>query len=796
MRSLPPKARLFVAMIYLLGIIAAVAVTVFPGPYVKAEPWELGLFVILSALGGSKKVRLMRYKSVADVGSMSLGFVLTFTAMLRLGPAAAVLVGVSSNLFGGLFPKRQRPYQILFNVALAIITNYLSSLLFVRINGGTLEMKHFQTFQAVTAASLAFFLLNTAGVATVIALCKGEKVIRFWKQTFLWTAPSYFAGACVSTLAIVTFGSHVGAVMLFAAPVAYLTYQSYAIYTARAEEKQQHIEALHEAQEYLEQRVQERTAELAQANEGLQNQILERERAEVALKDSEEKFRSFVETTDEWIWSMDREGRMTYNNPAIETILGYSPEELLGQESLLLIHEEDRRLIETVMPVLSAQKHGWTNLVNRWRHKNGSYRYLESTAVPILDACGELVGYRGTDRDITERKQAEEELLSAKEAAEAASVAKSQFLANMSHELRTPMNAIIGFSEVLHDQSFGELNPRQSKYVTNILTSGKHLLQLINDILDLSKIEAGHMELELSQFSVVSAIEDVRNIVKTLAARKQIRLEAHLDPALPALVAEEGKFKQVLYNLLSNAIKFTPESGKVVVEAAVVAQWVQVCVRDNGVGLAPEDQGRIWGEFEQVDSSYSRTQQGTGLGLALTKKFVELHGGRIWVESDGEGKGSAFTFTIPLDILTHESAEMQDFSTGEAGDGQPLVLVVEDDRSASELLTQYLSEAGFAVAHASSGEQAVDMARLVRPQVITLDILLPGQNGWEALARLKSLPETRDIPVLIISVTQDRSMALRLGAADCFVKPVDKERLVNKTRALTSAARESLSLAA
>ena len=233
-----------------------------------------------------------------------------------------------------------------------------------------------------------------------------------------------------------------------------------------------------------------------------------------------------------------------------------------------------------------------------------------------------------------------------------------------------------------------------------------------------------------------------------------------------------------------------------VVEAAVVAQEIHIGIRDTGVGIAFTNQERIFGEFEQVDSSYSRTQKGTGLGLALTKKFVELHGGRIWVESDGEGKGSAFTFTIPLDVQAQEPTAIHNVAAGETGTGRPLVLVVEDDQSASELLTQYLSEAGFAVAHAASGEQAVQMAQQVRPQAITLDILLPGQNGWAALTRLKSLPDTKDIPVVIISVTQDRSMALHLGAADCFVKPVDKQRLVYSIHGLTRAACEALPRAA
>nr|MBI3614345.1 DUF3365 domain-containing protein [Nitrospirota bacterium] len=245
-------------------------------------------------------------------------------------------------------------------------------------------------------------------------------------------------------------------------------------------------------------------------------------------------------------------------------------------------------------------------------------------------------------------------LLGAKEAAETANRAKSEFLANMSHELRTPMNAIIGFSEILADQTFGELNPKQAKYVNNVLTSGRHLLQLINDILDLSKVEAGRMELQCSAFDARQALRDIVAIVKTLAAKKGVALQIEAEPELPLLTADPAKFKQILYNLLSNAIKFTPTGGSVTVRAGketdahVSGAVLRLSVADTGIGLKTEHQARIFQAFEQVDSSYARQQQGTGLGLALTKQLVELHGGFIGVESDGEGRGSTFTVVLPM----------------------------------------------------------------------------------------------------------------------------------------------------
>lgn len=392
----------------------------------------------------------------------------------------------------------------------------------------------------------------------------------------------------------------------------------------------------------------------------------------------------------------------------------------------------------------------------------------------------------------------------AKDVAEAANRAKSEFLANMSHELRTPMNAIIGFSEILADQTFGELNAKQAKYVNNILTSGRHLLQLINDILDLSKVEAGRMELQCSSFDVGQALRDVITIVKQLAGKKSVALQTEVEPNLPLITADPAKFKQILYNLLSNAIKFTPPEGSVTVKALAAADQqvlgpaLRLTVTDTGIGLKKEDQERIFGAFEQADSSYARQQQGTGLGLALTRQLVELHGGRIWVESQGEGRGSTFIVVLPMGAAKPAEAPLPlqaDSATAESGQqaaglssvlrqgaqgdrSKPLILIVEDNRQASELLSHYLTEAGYDVVHAFDGEQAVQMAKERRPAAITLDVMLPKKDGFHVLAEIKSTPETQQIPVVIVSITEDRQVGLTLGAADYLTKPVDPERLI------------------
>jgi signal transduction histidine kinase len=325
------------------------------------------------------------------------------------------------------------------------------------------------------------------------------------------------------------------------------------------------------------------------------------------------------------------------------------------------IHPEDAARVGRAYQQLFASGERF-DVEYRFCRKDGEWIWLHNRAFDTGPREGMMCA-NGIFKDITQRRQAEATLQHAKDAAESANLAKSQFLANMSHELRTPLNAIIGFSEILADQTFGELNQRQLKYSNNILNSGRHLLQLINDILDLAKVEAGRVELLRQNFNVAKALSEVHTIVKTLANKKRINLDFYASPDLPPLLADEAKFKQVMYNLLSNAIKFTPDGGKVLVTAAIqndanagadrAGESLRVAVTDTGIGIKSNDQERVFNEFEQADSSYGRQQQGTGLGLALTKRLVEMHGGRIWVESDGvEGKGSTFTFLIPILINT------------------------------------------------------------------------------------------------------------------------------------------------
>ena len=362
---------------------------------------------------------------------------------------------------------------------------------------------------------------------------------------------------------------------------------------------------------------------------------------------------------------------------------------------------------------------------------------------------------------------------------EAANRHKSEFLASMSHELRTPLNAIIGFSEVLLENLFGELNPKQEEYLQDILESGRHLLSLINDILDLSKVEAGRMELELGSFSLPEALGNGLTMVRERAGRHGIALGLEVDPAIDVIEADERKVKQVVFNLLSNAVKFTPDGGQVGIEARLDAGRVRITVWDTGIGIAPEDQRRIFEEFQQAGGTYEEKREGTGLGLALAKRFVELHGGQIWVESE-VGHGSHFTFTLPVAVAAQPDAAAA-LALPEAAGGEgsgPVALVVEDDPSAAELLRLYLEGAGCRVELARDGAEGLDKAIRLRPALITLDLLLPQVDGWDLLVRLKGDPATREIPVVIVSILEERGKGFTLGAADYLVKPVRREELV------------------
>ncbi|KGN40273.1 response regulator [Knoellia aerolata] len=369
---------------------------------------------------------------------------------------------------------------------------------------------------------------------------------------------------------------------------------------------------------------------------------------------------------------------------------------------------------------------------------------------------------------------------------------KSEFLASMSHELRTPLNAVIGFSEVLLERMFGDLNERQEDYLHDILTSGRHLLDLLNDVLDLSKVEAGQMELDRTDFSIEDAISYALSMVRERAVDHHVALRTELPPGLGLVNADELRIKQVLLNLLSNAVKFTPDGGTVVVTATRRHDVLEVTVSDTGVGIAAADQERIFDSFQQ-GSRAARKVEGTGLGLTLTRRIVELHGGQVWLRSE-LGHGSTFGFTVPLVRARSETAstswdprgrlESEDATGPELPDERPRAVIIEDDPSSAELLSLHLGAAGLRTRVVADGRTGLQAVRDERPDVVVLDIHLPEMDGWDVLTEIKSDPLVAGTPVVVVSVLPDRSRGMALGASDYLVKPVARDELVEALRRL------------
>ncbi|MBE9176275.1 PAS domain S-box protein, partial [Synechocystis salina LEGE 06155] len=388
------------------------------------------------------------------------------------------------------------------------------------------------------------------------------------------------------------------------------------------------------------------------ALEGVVEDITERKKFITALAASEAKYRTFIETANDLIFSIDCDSCFTYLSPNIIEILGYSPEELKGLAYADIVHPDDLTQCNIAFQRLMGGQRV-KGLEYRVRRKDGSWRWHSSSLTPEFNSQGQVVGLFGFALDYTERKLAElrqqklnQELLKANQL-------KDEFLAMMSHELRTPLNAILGMTESLEEEIFGPISDRQKNSLEVIYKSGSHLLDLINDILDLSKMESGQMELSWKTAKIQELVESTLIYVKTQTNKKQIALTKEIAEDLPAVTVDERRIRQVLINLLNNAVKFTPEGGKVTVSAALLPSFadidrphIRLAVRDTGIGISTEDLPRLFKPFIQIDSALNRKHEGTGLGLSLVKNIVEMHGGEVGVESE-VGRGSCFWFTIP-----------------------------------------------------------------------------------------------------------------------------------------------------
>ena len=515
-----------------------------------------------------------------------------------------------------------------------------------------------------------------------------------------------------------------------------------------------------------------------------------------ALRQSRELLQSVLDNATAVIYIKDTQGRYLLINRQYETLFHITREEVTGKTDHDLFPKEaadafranDLEVLRAGAPIKVEEVAP---------HDDGLHTYI-SLKFPLRDPEGKAYAVCGISTDITDRKRAEEalqaltvsleqkvqertsELAIARDQALEATRHKSEFMANMSHELRTPLNAVIGFSEVLLEQMFGDLNPKQDEYIQDILASGRHLLALINDILDLSKVEAGRMELELSTFDLPMLLENTCAMVQERAIRHGLHLTLDIDKHLAAFTADERKVKQTILNLLSNAVKFTPQGGTICLRARPDSGYVEISVSDTGIGITPEHQQKIFEEFYQAGDDSGRKREGTGLGLSLAKKFVELHGGKVWVKSE-KGLGSTFTFTLPMRAPVEKTAAEREMGPV-AQAKRPVVLVIEDDASAAKLLSIHLMEAGFNVEVANDGEAGFEKAQALQPAIITLDILMPGLDGWDLLARLKADQRTAPIPVVIVSIVDERGRGFALGAAEYLVKPVQPEELISAVR--------------
>jgi signal transduction histidine kinase/CheY-like chemotaxis protein len=353
---------------------------------------------------------------------------------------------------------------------------------------------------------------------------------------------------------------------------------------------------------------------------------------------------------------------------------------------------------------------------------------------------------------------------------EVASRHKSEFLASMSHELRTPLNAVLGFSEVLLEKMFGDLNERQEEYLRDIHGSGRHLLELLNEILDLSKVEAGRMELEYATVDLTTLLEETASLLRERAAARGVGLVVEVAPGADEVYADRLRLKQVLVNLVGNAVKFTEHGGSVTLRAATDGSDLTVTVTDTGIGVPPEDRDRIFESFQQGGRGPAQ-EEGTGLGLTLSRRIVELLGGRMWLDSE-VGVGSTFGFSLPAH--TDDEPGQDSDQTSTVGD----VVVIEDDRPSLDLLTAYLLGVAEHVTTARDGPAGLATVRRVRPALVLLDIRLPGIDGWAVLEALKSDPETRHIPVVVVSIVEERARGAALGADAYVVKPVSRDALL------------------
>ena len=468
------------------------------------------------------------------------------------------------------------------------------------------------------------------------------------------------------------------------------------------------------------------------------------------------------------------DGQYLYRNPAHNAMYGYKPGELPLRSSEMWVDPAERARLLGIFHDTGVL----TNVEVQHHTADGrtfwglmTWQRLQYDGQPAL---------AGWMYDITDRKDAEAAIEEARAAAEQANQTKSEFLANMSHELRTPLNAIIGYAQILQEDAEDVGQDDMLPDLKKIESAGKHLLGLINDILDLSKIEAGRMEIYLEPVSVPALVDEVKTLTAPLASSNGNHVEVIIEPGVGSIQADVTKLKQSLLNLVSNACKFTKD-GRVGLEVRLKdgpeGKLIVFVVSDSGIGMTPEQQAKLFQAFSQADSSTTRKFGGTGLGLAITKRLCNLLGGDVEVSSE-EGKGSRFTITLPLRTAETWNAVEGPAPEVSGPEQAATILLIDDDPQVHDLLGQMLSREGYRVEHATSGPDALTMVQKVRPAAILLDIMMPQVDGWTVLSALKRDPNLASIPVIIVSMLDERPLGLSLGAAEFLTKPIDRPRLI------------------
>jgi PAS domain S-box-containing protein len=541
--------------------------------------------------------------------------------------------------------------------------------------------------------------------------------------------------------------------------------------------------------------------------------VVERERAEAALRAAEAQYRTLVEQLPAIIYTaeINTHSSTTYVSPQIEMILGFSPEEWIANSNLWLeqVHPDDRpHMLEAIERAHSSDVP--IPIEYRSFTRDGRMVWLRDAARVVRDKSGHALFLQGITLDITERKLAEEALIDERallarrvdertadlSAANAdlarAAMLKDEFLASMSHELRTPLNAVLGLSEALQEEIYGSLNDRQRRALHSIAESGRHLLDLINDILDLAKIGAGKLELDLQPVAVETICQASLRLIKQVAHTKQLSVALTLDPAVTLLHVDARRMKQILVNLLSNAVKFTPAGGSIGLEVAgnTIRQAVDLTVWDTGIGIAHEQMSQLFQPFVQLDRRLARQYEGTGLGLALVYRMIELHGGSIAVTSE-IGRGSRFTVALPWPAAyadapaSHGSViepAPHPISPPARPAPQPLVLLAEDNEATITMIVDYLDTCGYRVVVARNGAEAIMRAREARPAIVLMDIQMPGIDGLEATRRIRTIEALADLPVIALTALAmpgDHERCLAAGANHYLSKPVSLRRLAN-----------------